>query len=1034
MSRLTIGARLVLLALVLVATAGAVGLTLTRQLARNSEAIAEETRLVGVLTDANAANAAFGDLKYWLTDLAVSLLMASEREALAARARLDAELDGLEAEAPERVAAIRAQLDALMERGFAAVDAYTEDERVLGNSLMAQSRENIRAIDAEIGAMVDAIETRAREGGDAARAGADAAVRSARLLMAGAGLLAVMLTLWVVGSIRRPLRALVGAVGEIGQGRRDVAVPEGQRGELGALASAVALLRDSLAEKDALAERQRAADDGMRRAQAQLTEAIETVSEGFALYGTDGRLAVCNARYRTLYDGLGLDVAPGMPFAELARRLAPRLAPDDPEGWLARRLARHKNPGEPFEQRRPDGSWLRISERATEGGEIAGVYTDITDIKAREAELERTKEDAERATRAKSQFLANMSHEIRTPMNAVIGMSNLLLESDLSPEQRDFAQTVHDSGESLLGVINDILDYSKVEAGKLELETEPFELRDCVEGALDLVAVAAATKGIDLAYEIAPGTPGTLVSDSTRLRQVLVNLLNNAIKFTTEGEVVLTVSGEALEGTEPSRARVAFRVRDTGIGIPADRMDRLFQSFSQVDSSTTRRFGGTGLGLAISQKLVSLLGGQIELRSEEGVGSEFSFAIEAEIAEGIARRDAAALPEMTGKRILIVDDNATNLAILSRLVAAWSMEPHAFEDPLVARRVVEAGARFDAAILDMHMPGMDGMDLALWLREALGAEGMPLMLLSSLGMRTDHDTERLEKARFDAVLTKPVKPTAVVDALATAFAGSPVRVDPRPERSKLDATLAETLPLRILLADDHPTNQKLGLLVLKRLGYRADLAANGLEVLEALSRQRYDVVLMDIEMPEMDGVEAARRIQSDWPADERPKIVAVTANAMQGDRERFLEAGMDGYVSKPIRVEALVEALRLASDAPAPAPEAPSTTDETALDALLDVVGGDAEGLAMLIDSFLEEGPGLVDALKQAAASGDVDAARRSAHTLKSSGRDFGMAELADACAAIEAEARDGIAPSPDAAAKAGRFFEAGAAALRARG
>ena len=606
MSRPSILARLVPLVPVLGAVTLATNAYLTRQLARNGEAIAEETRLVGVLTRADAADSDFGDLKDWPTDLAVSPLTISER--------LVGQLDPLEGEAPERVAAIRAELDGPMERGLAAADACTDDERVLGNSLMAEAREHIRTADAESEAMVAAVESRAREGGEVARLETDAAGDRALMPMIATGALGLLLTLWIVGSITRPLDRLVGAVREVTGGNLDVDVPEAGRDEIGTMASTVGLLRENLREREALAERQRASDAALLRAQNQLSEAIEAIGEGIALYGADGRLVLSSRCYRDLHADLGVPVEPGVAFETLVRAAATRvvLGDEDPQGWVRRRLARHEAPGPPFEQERRDGSWLTVGERLTEAGGVVGVYTDITELKAREAELrglvgqlEEARDTAMRATRARSEFPANLSHEVRTPMNAVIGMSNLPLEGDLPARQRDFALTIADSAEALLTIIDDILACSKVEAGKLELETEPLDLRDCVEGALDLVAVAAGDKGPDLAYEIAPDTPGALVSDAIQLRQVLVDHMGNAIRFTAAGEVVLTVEGE----TRGDRARVSFRVRDTGIGIPADRLDRLFQSFSQVDGSTMRRFGGTGLGLAVSQRLVALPGG-----------------------------------------------------------------------------------------------------------------------------------------------------------------------------------------------------------------------------------------------------------------------------------------------------------------------------------------------------------------------------------------------------------------------------------------
>jgi CheY-like chemotaxis protein len=437
-----------------------------------------------------------------------------------------------------------------------------------------------------------------------------------------------------------------------------------------------------------------------------------------------------------------------------------------------------------------------------------------------------------------------------------------------------------------------------------------------VEGALDLVTSQAAAKAVDLACEVQEDVPRAIVGDATRLRQILLNLLNNAVKFTERGEVVLTV-GTALR--DDGRHELRFAVRDTGIGIPADRLDRLFQSFSQVDASTTRKYGGTGLGLAISKRLCELMGGAMTVESVPGVGSTFHFTVVAEEAPDSAGtaahdgRDAAQL-ELRGRRVLIVDDNETNRRIVARQVASWGMTSRDTGSPEEALRWLGDGERFDAAVLDMQMPEMDGMTLAgtIHEREALGANGasggMPLILLSSLGSAR-RDAER---AGFAAMLTKPVKPSQLLDALARVCVDPGRKKSTPTERSAqptLDPGMAERLPLRILLAEDNTVNQKLALRLLERMGYRADVSANGREVLQALEERPYDVVLMDVQMPEMDGLEASRQIAHRWPEHTRPRIIAMTANALQGDREQCLAAGMSDYVSKPIRVDELVSAL-----------------------------------------------------------------------------------------------------------------------------
>ena len=562
----------------------------------------------------------------------------------------------------------------------------------------------------------------------------------------------------------------------------------------------------------------------------------------------------------------------------------------------------------------PDGRlvWVNFTRRrfwdATSSTmQDVTTLTDITALKEQEKQLRLARDAADAANVAKSQFLAMMSHEIRTPMNGVIGMTSLLLGTHLEPRQREYAETIRLSGDALLTIINDILDFSKIESGRMELEQQEFNLRECVEGALDLLAPRAGEKGLDLLYEFAETVPTHALGDETRLRQIIVNLLGNAVKFTSEGEVVLHVRSESVAEGE---VQLSISISDTGIGIPAAALGRLFQSFSQVDATTTRRFGGTGLGLAISRRLAELMGGSMKVESEEGVGSTFTFTARLGLPAGRPRAYLnAGRAHLKGRRLIIVDDNATSRRILTTLAVRWGVEAVAVESGQELLDLLDRGERFDVGICDMHMPEMDGAAVARAVREKLGVGVLPLVLLSSLGQYEGVE----ERSYFAGFLTKPAKPHQILQALSAVFSDADEPRVSQPMRSVAsgyEPTSDDVHPERVLVAEDNAVNQKVALHMLARLGYRADAVANGLEVLEALRRQAYDVILMDVQMPEMDGLEASGRIVQDHPdRATRPWIIALTANAMQGDRERCLAAGMDDYASKPLKWDELAEAL-----------------------------------------------------------------------------------------------------------------------------
>ena len=634
---------------------------------------------------------------------------------------------------------------------------------------------------------------------------------------------------------------------------------------------------------------------------------------------------------------------------------------------------------------------------------------------------EEARATSEAAVRAQSVFLASMSHEIRTPLHGVVGMTSLLFETELTQEQQDFVNIIRSSSETLLTIINNLLDLSKIEAGKLELEATTFDLRACIEEILDLMAGKATEKKIELAYFMEPSVPEVIVGDITRLRQILINLLHNALKFTDQGEVVLEVG---LENEQPQQTplyagiseamltTLHFIVRDTGIGIPADKKDRLFKPFSQVDVSTTRKYGGSGLGLAISRQLCDLMGGKMWVESEgiPGKGSSFHFTIVVE--EGMVENSSLKYhtqPQLEGKRVLIVDDNAINRMILTHFTGLWGARPQAAATARVALNWIHQGEVFDLAILDMQMPEIEGIHFAEMIHKR--EEDLPLVMLTALGMRD----RQVPADLFAGRLNKPIKVAQLYEVLTTLLSVQPTpAVKHAPYRPKLDAQMGEKRPIRILLAEDNPINQQVVKLMLAKLGYKPEVVSNGLQALDAVKHNNFDLVFMDVQMPEMDGEETTRRIRSEVPQKRQPYIVALTADALEGRREFYLEIGMDDYLSKPMGIDSLVKAIEhylAVKELAASSARTPAVINVEVLNKVViqrEIVNewiqaiGSQSSFSSMVDVFLVDSPHLVQDIERFYAARDWKSLKTVTHALKSSSDSMGASQLSNLLSVLE--------------------------------
>ncbi len=751
---------------------------------------------------------------------------------------------------------------------------------------------------------------------------------------------------------------------------------------------------------------QKLAEEEIARRQRQLDTVIKTVDEGITLSDEQGKFEIFNAKMEELTGYTKEEANKGeftsllYPDAEERQKGLDRLAEVIDKGFIQDVETRIRT-------KKGREKILLISTRIVHVKDTVmflSAYRDITSRKKFEEELQKAKESAESATTAKSQFLATMSHEIRTPMNGVIGMTDLLMQTQLNLEQREYTEIIRTSGETLLTLINDILDFSKIESGKLEMEKRPIDLQNIIEETFDLIARRAIEKSIDLVYLVDPETPPYIIGDPIRLRQILLNLANNAIKFTERGEVLVTVKQVK---REENITTLQFTVKDTGIGISEENLDKLFQAFSQADASTTRKYGGTGLGLAITKRLVELMEGTVWVESVEGKGSSFHFTIRVPTTNTTdttpKKYIRGKIPELQGKRVLLVDDNETNLNILSIQCNNWGMHPRATVSQREALQWLQGDDPFDVAIIDYHMPEMNGVQLAENIRAIRDAASLPIVLFSSSG-RSEFTKE--ENALFAAVILKPMKQsqlyTTVIEVLSHRIQLSDESVK---RKNEMITPMSDTVPLKILVAEDNHINQKLALRLLQQLGYSADIAANGKDVLVLLKENRYDIILMDLHMPEMDGLEATRMIQKTVDPSVRPKIIAMTADAMSGDRERCIDAGMDDYISKPVRLERLRDMLMRYGGIIREEVESNhrTPTDNSMFARMKELMDQtDKEFMIEFANSFDQQCSEIMKQLKTAHSLAVAKDIVFASHKLRGLALSYGADELADLCKAVE--------------------------------
>ncbi|OAE99593.1 hypothetical protein AYJ54_33085 [Bradyrhizobium centrolobii] len=875
MARLNIRTRIILLSSALLLVILGTNIYLTRKLANNSAIVAEVSDLIGVIESANGARVAFGELRYWLTDLAVSMLTLSERNAAEARSRMERLLDQVAASKPDRIVTVRTELAQFEKFAADAVEEYTADRRVTGNSLLAQARTHSVVVDETLTSIVTELTQEAAAARNRAVAEVTAATRLTQGIVVAVVIGGVLLTFFLLRSITLPLRRLVVAIDGLNAGDVAVPIPDAGRDEIGAMARTLAIFRDTLKERDRLTSER-------EYERKTLAAAIATISDGFVLYDADDRIVVCNERVREIYPQRADLFQPGTSFCEILDGAVTRSVPDlngrTPEQWREERLSQHSEPFSVAEHSYRNDLWVRVTQRKTHDGGTVVVYTDITELKRRQIDLEQAREEAEAANRTKSQFLANMSHELRTPLNAIIGIAEMLHEETQETPDTAFAEPVGRivrAGKHLLMLINDILDLSKIEAGKLDLYPEELDVAALV-GEVAKTTQSIADKNRNQLIVDCPADIGVIRADSTRVRQVLLNLLSNACKFTEDGEIRLSAARE----TDGSRGSLVFVVADTGIGITVEQLGRLFQEFSQADGSTTRKYGGSGLGLAISQRLCRAMGGEITVASMPGRGAVFTvrlpdqaLPVATQRAEMPAVANGGPPIRMMGPapRVLVIDDDLDALDVMRRFLGKEGFDvltAQGGQEGLTLAREL----RPSLITLDVLMPELDGWHVLRELKSMPELAPIPVIMLTIVDERSKGYA--LGASEY---ITKPIDWTRL-RAVLHHLSGGPSRKD-------------------ILLIEDDEQTRRLLASRLAAEGWRIVEAENGQEGLKRLAQRRPSLILLDLMMPEMDGFEFIEALRGNAAFEDIPVIVMTATDLSEAHRQR-LNDGIVEFVSK----------------------------------------------------------------------------------------------------------------------------------------